>query len=129
MDSTFFKHCNWENPVFYHGVIWFAIFVVTSIWTLYFKVQEYVDAEVKAVEETTPMPKIVEEKPKATSWASKVKVVVEKKPEPIAEEPAKKEKKKKEEKVVEEPEVVKQKTSSRGGQLSQRDVDEGWELA
>ena len=134
MDSTFFKHCSWDNPVFYHGSIWFAIFVVTSIWTLYFKVQEYVDAEVKSVEETevaTPLPKIVEEKPKAKANKVKVEVVAKKVEVVVKEEPKKKTKKEK--KVVEEvhyePEPLKQVTSSRAGALSQVDVDDGWQLA
>jgi hypothetical protein len=44
--SDFFKYCHWENEVFKDGAFWLVIFIITSIWTLYFKVQEASEAQI-----------------------------------------------------------------------------------
>jgi hypothetical protein len=57
MDDTFekyFRFCDWNNPVFYYGVIWFAIFCVTSVWTLYFKIGDSIAAQVTRLEKEEP---------------------------------------------------------------------------
>lgn len=159
MEMEFFKYCTLDNPVFVNALIWVCVFAFTGFWFVYFKLQEAADAKATehAQKETVVAPaksdkkskkekaKVVKkvESPTAEDFAvrrqakkdlilqmtekSTIKEVNEEKAvSPAAAEPAKKKKKtkKKAEKVVVEAPV------HRGPvELSQNDIDAGWEMA
>ena len=80
--SDFFKYCHWENDVFKDGLFWLIIFVITSVWTLYFKIQEASEAQIEQIlkdkESASNLKPVAEVQEQDSGSASPVKITSDK---------------------------------------------------
>ena len=38
--DIYFQHCHGDNPCFQMGMAWLAVFIVTGLWTLHYKLED-----------------------------------------------------------------------------------------
>ena len=72
-----FKYCDFDNPIFKSALFWLGLFFVSGAFTLYYKMQESSERQVKeVVEKSPPAKKPVKTQTKTTTPVKAVTVPV-----------------------------------------------------